>query len=160
MRFTYQVGAYVGREKSRTDRLILIGSDAPTTLIPVVGLPIRVPFGTALRVQPGFGALSLGITTGNILGAALLSAAVGYSTKQVFTSLHKWDDALIHKKHLKEDLGQTEPDHLQDKPAPSGTLPDLSHSGMPLHRIPQVKEHRDVPHIQSDQPVVSRKNRI
>lgn len=58
--FTYQVGAYVGREKSRTDRLILIGSDAPTTLIPVVGLPIRIPFGTALRVQPGFGALSLG----------------------------------------------------------------------------------------------------
>lgn len=121
----------------------------------------RKSFAFSLAQLPFIGVALLGcITTGNILCAALLSAAVGYSTKQVFTSLHKWDDALIHKKHLKEDLGQTEQDHLQDKPSPSGTLPDLSHSGMPLHRTPQVKEHRDVPHIQSVQPVVSRKNRI
>lgn len=62
-RFTYQFGGYIGRETSRTDRLIVIGNDAPTTLIPVAGLPIRVPFGTALRVRPGFGALSLGDQT-------------------------------------------------------------------------------------------------
>ena len=59
-RFTYQIGGYVGREKSRTDRLITIGNDAASTLIPVAGLPIRVPFATALRVRPGFGAMSLG----------------------------------------------------------------------------------------------------
>lgn len=59
-RFTYQVGAYVGRENSRTDRLITIGADAPTTLIQVAGVPMRIPFGTALRVKPGFGAFSLG----------------------------------------------------------------------------------------------------
>lgn len=64
-RFTYQVGGYFGREKSRTDRLITIGRDVPTTLTPVAGLPVRVPFATALRVRPGFGAMSLGNQTTN-----------------------------------------------------------------------------------------------
>lgn len=87
----------------------------------------RKSFAFALVQLPFMGAALLGcITTGNILGAALLTAAVGYSTKQVFTSLNKWDDALVHKKHIREDLGHTEQNFIQDKPPSSGALPDLS----------------------------------
>lgn len=66
-------------------------------------------------------------TTGNILGGALLCAAVGYSTKQALKSVHKWDDARLHKAQVKRDLirltQKAHPPKSQDARTP---LPDLS----------------------------------
>ncbi len=80
----------------------------------------------SLGKLPLIGIALLGcITTGNFLAAALLCAAVGYSTKQTFKSLNRWDDGLVHKKHLKEDLANV---RLDSEVSPSGTLPDLSYN--------------------------------
>lgn len=85
----------------------------------------RKSFVFSLVQLPLIGISLLGcITTGNFMGAALLCAAVGYSTKETFKSLSRWDDGLVHKKHLSEDLrhARLEPETV----SPSGTLPDLS----------------------------------
>lgn len=84
----------------------------------------RKAFMFSLGQLPLIGVCLLGcITTGNFLGAALLCAAVGYSTKQTFKSLSRWDDGLVHKKHLRDDLSLARLDQVV---SPSGTLPDLS----------------------------------
>ena len=119
----------------------------------------RKSFVFSLAQLPFMGAALLGcITTGNILGAALLTAAVGYSTKQAFTSLNKWDDALVQKKHIRDDLGHSKDNFIEDKPPSSGGLPDLSPqmSVKPsLNAKPAVS-----PSVGVGQPTISRKSKI
>lgn len=52
------LGLYGAQEKASTNRGVTIGQDVGT-LVPVPGLPIRLPFGQAFGLSPGFGALSL-----------------------------------------------------------------------------------------------------
>lgn len=52
------VGFYGAQERANTNRGVTIGNDVGT-LVPVPGLPIRLPFGAAFRLRPGFGAASV-----------------------------------------------------------------------------------------------------
>lgn len=52
------IGVYGAQERARTQRGVTVGQDV-NTLVPVPGLPIRLPFGAAFRLRPGFGASSL-----------------------------------------------------------------------------------------------------
>lgn len=122
----------------------------------------RKSFLLSLGQLPLLGISLLGcISTGNVLGAALLCAAVGYSTKQTFKSLHRWDDGFVDKKHIKDDLKQMLKDHLNiPQPPCLGTLPDLSYSGMVLKKNPTVSQtvEKD-PDVQSP-TVLVRKNKM
>lgn len=55
----YQVGLYVATDTARTNRLIEIGTDTQTR-VPVPGYAVRLPFGLAFGLKPGFGAQSMG----------------------------------------------------------------------------------------------------
>lgn len=121
----------------------------------------RKSFMFSLGELPLLGISLLGcISTGNVLGAALLCAAVGYSTKQTFKSLHRWDDGLIHKKHIQDDLNQIlkSPPYV---PQPGmGALPDLSYSGASLEKAPTASQKvEDEPALQATSTLV-RKNKM
>lgn len=121
----------------------------------------RKSFMFSLGQLPLLGISLLGcISTGNVLGAALLCAAVGYSTKQTFTSLHRWDDALIHKKHIQDDLNQILKTSADVSQVELGTLPDLSYSGVSLEKTPTVSQTvGDDPVVQAPSTLV-RKNKM
>lgn len=119
----------------------------------------RKSFAFSLSQLPFIGISLLGcITTGNILGAALLCAAVGYSTKQTFKSLNRWDDALISKRHLQEDLRR----HTEGAPIPpalsTGVLPDLSYNASAPKLATEISEPSLVADVLPHAP--ARKNKI
>lgn len=121
----------------------------------------RKSFAFSLGQLPLLGISLLGcISTGNVLGAALLCAAVGYSTKQTFKSLQRWDDGLIHKKHIQEDLKQIPKDLLHTSQPGLGTLPDLSYRGVTSETSPKISQGSGEDPSIHRAPSLGRKNKI
>lgn len=54
-RSRFVAGVYLADEKARTQRTVTIGRDT-NTLVPVPGMPMRLPFGMAFGLVPGLGA--------------------------------------------------------------------------------------------------------